>query len=165
MKDSQHETGSGSGGSHCSTYLVVEANVRYWEDATINGAEDINGDLTPCRSGDLWNPVIDTETGQIQRWPQGTVASIHFKVCDGGKYWIVDDEGNMLAKWKGHYVPDSILAIKDRGYGDYIILEVGADGVIRGWKKPEITEEDWNILSNIAISNSDITDRPVKQTD
>jgi hypothetical protein len=154
-QDSQHEeqVGKPFGASACSTFLVVEANVRYWEDATINGAEDINGDLTPCRVGNLWNPTINIETGEIQRWPQGTVASIYFKVCDEGRYWIVDDEGNMQAKWKGHYVPDEILAIGDSGYGDYIILEVGADGLIKDWKKPQITEEDWDILSNDAITD------------
>lgn len=27
--------------------LVVSANVRYWEDSTINGVEDKDGTLTP----------------------------------------------------------------------------------------------------------------------
>ena len=116
------------------TFMVVEAAVRYWEDATVNGEQDTKGTLIPCRSGDLWNPVIDMETGEIKNWPKGTTADIHFKVCDAGKYWIVDDEGKMLAKWRGDYVPDAWLCIGDNGYGDYIIMCVGADGVIEGWK-------------------------------
>jgi len=29
--------------------LHVQANVRYWEDATVNGVEDEEGTLMPCR--------------------------------------------------------------------------------------------------------------------
>ena len=34
------------------TYIEVSAGVRYWEDATINGATDTDGTLTPMRKGD-----------------------------------------------------------------------------------------------------------------
>ena len=30
-----------------ATYIEVSAGVRYWEDATINGATDTDGTLTP----------------------------------------------------------------------------------------------------------------------
>lgn len=29
--------------------LKVEAGVRYWEDATVNGIEDVDGALIPCK--------------------------------------------------------------------------------------------------------------------
>lgn len=32
--------------------LEVRAGVRYWEDATVNGNEDSEGELIPCREGD-----------------------------------------------------------------------------------------------------------------
>lgn len=141
--------GSGLGELPCSEFLVVEAGVRYWEDATVNGQEDTEGTLIPLRSGGLWNPVIDMATGQIQRWPQGTTADIHYKVCDAGKYWIVDDEGRMTAKWKGDYVPDDALCFGGEGYGDYIILTVNADGRIEGWKRPDLGADDrWHIIPN-----------------
>lgn len=81
--------------------LIVSANVRYWEDAGINGAADGNGDI-PFRQGDLWKPVIELETGRVIDWPQGTEAKIHFKVCDQGEYWLEDAEGKRL-KWNGYY--------------------------------------------------------------
>ena len=34
--------------------IEVNAGVRYWEDAIVNGVEDSEGDLIPCREGDLW---------------------------------------------------------------------------------------------------------------
>jgi hypothetical protein len=45
--------------------LVVNAEVRYWEDATVNGKEDVDGTLVPCKNGDNWCPVIDLETGMV----------------------------------------------------------------------------------------------------
>lgn len=151
--------GSGLGELPCSEFLVVEAGVRYWEDATVNGQEDTEGALIPLRAGDMWNPVIDMETGQIQRWPQGTTADIHYKVCDAGKYWIVDDEGRMTARWKGDYVPDDALCFGGKGYGDYIILTVNADGRIEGWNRPDLGADDrWVIIPNAQSHQS----RPTK---
>lgn len=114
-------------------HLLVEAEVRYWEDAHVNGVEDVEGDLIPCREGDLWKPIIDIETGIITNWEQGKSANIHYKVCDAGEYWLLDEDGNKLVKSKGYYVPD-LLAIEDDGFGDYIILKVNESGQINKWK-------------------------------
>ena len=126
--------------------LRVDARVRYWEDAEVDGVSDIDGDLIPFRVGDSWRPTIDLETGAIIGWPIGTTADIHYKVCDDGDYWLVqaplDAEGK-LWKWRGHYVPDSLLCVGDRGYGDYIILNVMKDGRIAGWIPPVIDFEQW----------------------
>jgi hypothetical protein len=117
--------------------LRVEAGVRYWEDATVNGVQDIDGTLIPFRDGDLWKPRIDIETGAVLDWPQGTTADVHYKVCDAGQYWLG------ALKWQGDYVPDAFLCVGDSGYGDYIILNIGADGKIEGWKTPAIEEDEW----------------------
>jgi len=127
--------------------LVVEAGVSYWEDATVNGVEDTDGSLIPFGHGSHWCPVIELATGQIRDWPQGTTADIHYKVCDAGEYWLADEAGNRLAKWKGDYVPDNLLCVGDSGYGDYIILKVGTDGKIIGWSKPVLDNEEWEVLS------------------
>ena len=60
------------------------------------------------------------------------------KVCDQGEYWLLDSERKRVAKWGGDYVPDDFLCHGDRGYGDYIIFKVGADGVIAKWRAPEV---------------------------
>ena len=124
-----------------ATHLHVEARVRYWEDGRINGIEDEAGNLTPCRSGDIWRPVINLETGAISDWPPGVTADIHYKVCDAGEYWLADASGRRIAKYADHYVPD-MLAVNKNGYGDYIIMSIGADGRILNWCG-DIDEDDW----------------------
>jgi len=114
-------------------FLQVKAGVRYWEDATINGVEDENGDLTPCRVDDLWCPNIDIDTGIITNWKQGTTANIHFKVCDAGSYYLLDENRNDVLSIENDYVP-AILCPKENGYGDYIIMDVDENGKIDKWK-------------------------------
>jgi len=123
--------------------LLVVANVRYWEDATVNGVEDENGDLIPCKVGDTWKPIIDLEIGLITNWEKGKEANIHYKVCDAGEYWLQDENGEKIVKAKGYYVPD-FLAIDDSGYGDYIIMKVDKDGKINNWRfdSEPFTNED-----------------------
>lgn len=113
--------------------LHVRAKVRYWEDATINGVEDKDGKLMPCRQNEMWCPIIDLETGRITNWETGTLASIHYKVCDAGSYYLKDSEGNTVASIEEDYVP-SLLCPEENGYGDYIIMEVNNLGEIRGWE-------------------------------
>lgn len=112
-------------------YLKADCGVRYWEDAEVNGVEDTEGDLIPCRSGDGWIPVIDLDTGKIQGWPEGTTAKIHYKVCDAGIYTLLDAEMNPVKKIDG-YVP-GMLSPGGSGYGDYVIMDIGPDGVIDKW--------------------------------
>lgn len=121
-----------------ATYIEVSAEVRYWEDTKINGQEDSEGDLVPFRRGDLWCPVIRLEDGMVMDWPAGMIADIHYKVCDAGQYWLLDDNRQRVAQWAGYYVPDDFLCPTENGYGDYIIFKVGVDGLIKGWSKPEI---------------------------
>lgn len=109
-------------------FLKVEAGVRYWEDATVNGIEDEAGTLIPCRNQDNWSPIIDLATGKIEGWPENTVASIHYKVCDAGRYALLDAGYNEVCVKEG-YVP-GIMCPKSYGYGDYIIMDVGPDGEI-----------------------------------
>lgn len=125
------------------THLKVSAQVRYWEDATVNGQEDADGSLIPCRNGEAWEPLIKLATGQIVGWPTGTKADVHYKICDAGEYWLADADGKLIHKWKGHYVPDDLLAYDKDGYGDYIILDINEQGVIQNWK-PDIDMDDWN---------------------
>lgn len=124
-------------------HLEVEAEVRYWEDATVGGVEDSDGTLIPFRRGEAWTPVIDLVEGRVVDWPKGTQASVHYKVCDAGLYWLQDGERRRIAQWSGHYVPNRFLCPLKSGYGDYIIMDIAADGSIVGWSQPGIDEDDW----------------------
>lgn len=116
----------------------VEAHVRHWEDATINGVEDTEGKLTPCRKGELWCPIIDIDTGIITNWKKGTTASIHFKVVDSGSYFLKGEKGETVLSIENDYVP-GMLCPEENGYGDYIIMEIDTDGFIQGWS-PDIED-------------------------
>ena len=120
--------------------IKVSAQVRYWEDGKVNDSADEDGLQIPLRNGDCWEPIIDLDTGRIRNWPDGVEADVHYKVCDAGVYSLIDEDGRVLATRDG-YVPD-ILSTAGSGYGDYIIMEIGGDGVIADWR-PDIDPEDW----------------------
>lgn len=120
-------------------YLKVSAGVRYWGDARVNGIDDEQGDLIPCRVGDNWCPLIDVDHGVITNWTQGVVADIHYKVCDVGVYTLQGEGYNTIKKMDG-YVPN-IMCPEPDGFGDYIIMKVEEDGTIQNWKKDL---SDWN---------------------
>lgn len=111
--------------------VIIEAHVRYWEDATINGVVDEEGTLTPCRKGDLWCPEIDIDTGIITNWTKGVTADVHFKVCDAGSYYLKDAEGNIVLKREDDYVPNHLIPGE---YGDYIIMTIDENGKIADWE-------------------------------
>ena len=109
-------------------YLRAVCDVRYWEDTEVNGQEDDEGKLIPLRTHDSWCLTIDLHNGQIIGWPQGVEASVHYKVCDEGVYSLLDENKNLVVQKDG-YVP-SMLCPKDRGYGDYIIMDIDGKGMI-----------------------------------
>lgn len=132
-------------------FFEAEAGVRYWEDAIVNGVEDEDGSRIPCRVGDTWCPTIELETGKVVGWPEGCTADIHYKVCDDGRYWLLDADGVRIAERDG-YVPGSFLCHGDSGYGDYIIMTIGPDGQIAGYVRPEIVRDEWTELSASAAA-------------
>jgi hypothetical protein len=113
-------------------YLRAECGVRYWEDGKVDGVEDADGSLIPCRDGEYWRPLIDLETGQIMNWTPGVTANIHYKVCDDGKYVLLSENMSEVRTIDG-YVP-AMLSPKEDGFGDYVIMDVDAEGMIQNWK-------------------------------
>lgn len=118
-------------------YLQAECGVRYWEDATVDGVKDTHGSLVPCREGDNWCPIINLETGKIENWKPGVVADIHYKVCDEGRYTLLNEAKEEVRSIDGYVL--SMLAPKSNGHGDYVIMDVNADGVIQSWH-PDLSE-------------------------
>jgi hypothetical protein len=117
--------------------LSVRAKVRYWEDATVNGKEDIDGRRIPCRKGDNWCPVIEIDTGIIRNWSKGLRAEIHYKVSDEGVYELKDADGETIAEMEG-YVPD-MMSPEEEGFGDYIIMVVNENGQIAN-RQPNVDD-------------------------
>ena len=114
--------------------LHVEAGVRYWEDTEVDGIDDEDGTLIPCRDGDLWKPIIDVETGQITNWEIGKTANVHYKVVDSGSYFLKDEKGETVLSIDEDYVP-KMMCPKENGYGDYIIMDIDENGFIQDWKQ------------------------------
>lgn len=115
------------------TTLHASIGVRYWEDASVNGMTDDEDDpAMPLIRDGRWELMIDLATGRIDGWPKGTTADTYYKVCDDGVYRLLAQNGDEVCKRDG-YVPD-MLAPKEDGYGDYVILTIGADGIIEGWR-------------------------------
>lgn len=128
-------------------YLVVSANVRYWEDSSINGEDDTeDGQKIPLRNGDKWEILVNLETGKVADWPLGTTAHIHYKVCDEGEYWLIDDLRDRV-KYKDSYVP-SFLGVSGESYGDYIAMNINEEGFIEDWEFPKLNPEDWKFTEN-----------------
>ena len=131
-----------------ATHLEVEAGVRYWEDATVNGVEE--DDHAPTiygADGNTWRVRIDLHNGRIENWPEGMEASVYYKVCDDGEYWLTDASGQRVAKWRGCYVPNEYLCHGAEGFGDYIIMEIAGDGGIAEYTQPELDYEQWEVLA------------------
>lgn len=139
-----------------ATHIRTAAGVRYWEDAVVNGVEDTDGMLIPGRKGDDWCVSINLAEGRVENWPEGTEASIHYKVCDAGDYWLTDADGNDLAHRDG-YVPGTFLCHGANGYGDYIIMDIGGDGKIANYRRPAIDLEAWRLTpaGRSALSQED----------
>lgn len=81
------------------------------------------------------NIVIDLSEGRVVDWnnPDGYLR-MQAKVRDGGTYTLLDDQ--MQPRWQIRgYVPSKLIPPYEEGYGDYITLEINADGTIANWRK------------------------------
>lgn len=111
-------------------FVRLELHVRYDE-------EDIPNDF-PLRSGDMWNASVEIDTGKIRGWPADAGArQLRMKVCDEGCYSLVADLDGIVARISD-YIPHGVVPGR---YGDYVELEIDANGVITNWpKKPDVSE-------------------------
>ncbi len=114
--------------------LEVEAKPLFLENCVIDGEyDDEYGTLTPCLENGVWKPIIDIETGTIVNWEKGKNVRINYKVCDNGNYKFLDENGNVLKFLEQKYVP-KIMSPSEKGYGDYIFMEVDSEGKIQDWE-------------------------------
>ena len=137
------------------TKVKVIAGVRYWadceysmdNDVTWNQPDDTDEDdltvreLLPCveyfekERGWYWCLNIDYNTGRIENWKNGFIVKAFFKVCDEGKYQIIDDTDNII--WDSDinsdsYVPE-FLEIDSSNCGDNIYITIDGEGTIKDW--------------------------------
>jgi len=109
-------------------YLDARIGVRYWEDTVLNGAEDKDKNIS-CIKDDIWNPIIDLETGIITNWKSGDTASVHYKSADCNSFYLLDENKNIITEELEGYVIDTMCPA-DNGFGDYVIMNIDKDGLI-----------------------------------
>jgi len=113
--------------------LLIKCEPRHWEDATYNGVDENEDDpKMPMKVGSMLVMKIDLLTGKIENWPKGNTASIVYKVCDAGSYYLLDANDDVVLSIEAGYVPD--MATIPRAFGDYIIMQIDEDGKIENWK-------------------------------
>lgn len=104
-------------------YLTMSVAVRYEE-------ENMPADY-PFRNGDMWEPTIDIDTGQIVNFPGYNPLDLHMKVCDQGAYNIKDYSDEVFLMIDG-YVPNNLVPGSN---GDYIEMKINSQGLIENWPK------------------------------
>src|SRR3546814_15958404 len=88
-----------------ATHIEVDAAVRYWEDARINGIVDAAGDLIFARdrskAGTHCRVRINLADGRIVGWPADMRAEITYTLCDASTSWTPYQDGRSMAVRKG----------------------------------------------------------------
>src|SRR3546814_21097475 len=80
-------------------------------------------------------------------------AEIHYKVCDAGLYWLTDQDGRRIARWKGQYVPSAVLNHDRSSNSDYIVLTVTPSGQIERYTQTSINISEWEHMEDRAAQN------------
>lgn len=115
-------------------YVRVDAYLRHVGNTP---DDDVTPDF-PLLVGDSWRAVINIESGVILGWPRGEERTLFAKVCDGGSYYLLDEEENVVASKEEDYVPNLLIPGK---WGDYIDLEIDQFGKIINWpSNPRLSE-------------------------
>lgn len=112
--------------------IRAQMEVRYWDDASVNGVECKTADDMPLSDGNTWDIRVNVEDGTITSWPAGKKADVHFKICDSGLYELIDRNGDTIIEIDG-YVP-SIMCPEGGGFGDYVIMKIDESGKIENWR-------------------------------
>lgn len=95
--------------------------------------EDIDEECCPADMPGLANGtltlVLDLDTRKVRDWPAGREAAVHLKPVDSGHYYLLSGSEVVVARERA-YVPGFMPGDH---YGDYLILNIGPDGTVKGW--------------------------------
>lgn len=116
-------------------YLLAIVEPRYWdEDFELDGSPFDGEGYFPGKIGDEWKILIDIDTGKIINWELGHTAQVYSKICDAGEYKLLGPDQMICYFYKDDMYVPSCLYPKENGYGDYIIMDIDENGVIKDWK-------------------------------
>jgi hypothetical protein len=74
--------------------------------------------------------LIEVDTGKVVSWQGNEPVSIHDNIRNNGVYTLFDKCGDEVARLDNYYVPYDLIPGKK---GEYIRLDISADGVITNW--------------------------------
>lgn len=95
--------------------------------------DDIDEECCPADMPGLKNGkltlVIDLDTKRVRDWPAGRAVSLHLHPRDEGRYYLLSRDTVILSREESP-VPDFLPG---EHFGDYLILNIGADGTVLRW--------------------------------
>ncbi len=116
-----------------TVYKPVELEIH-----TVRIEVELHDDVSESLPKHLFNDdgeldlLIEVDTGKVVSWQGSEPVNIYDKVCDNGVYTLFGTDGLEVGKIDNYYVPNDLIP---GDYGDYINLEINADGVITNWPK------------------------------
>ena len=102
----------------------VRIEVELHDDVSENSPKHLFND-----DGEL-DLLIEVDTGKVVSWQGNEPVSIHDNIRNNGVYTLVDKCGDEVARLDNYYVPYDLIPGKK---GEYIHLDISADGVITNW--------------------------------
>lgn len=122
-----------------TVYKPVELEIH-----TVRIEVELHDDVSESLPKHLFNDdgeldlLIEVDTGKVVSWQGSEPVLIYDNVRDGGVYTLFDSNGNEARKIDNYYVPNDLIPGE---YGDYINLEISADGIVTNWPKyPSVLE-------------------------
>ena len=105
--------------------------------------DELQTDLLPDAEDGILNLTIEVATGKVCDWkPEAGAMNIWLKPRDSGVYKLFAPDGSLLAEVDEDYVPNGMIP---GDYGDYVDLQINADGIVTNWPKPDqISFDDTN---------------------
>lgn len=116
-----------------TVYKPVELEIH-----TVRIEVELHDDVSESLPNHLFNDdgeldlLIEVDTGKVVSWQGSEPVNIYDKVNDNGVYTLFGTDGLEVGKIDNYYVPNDLIP---GDYGDYINLEINADGVITNWPK------------------------------
>ena len=74
--------------------------------------------------------LIEVDTGKVISWQGNEPVSIHDNIRNNGVYTLFDKCGGEVASLDNYYIPHDLIPGKR---GEYIHIDISADGVITNW--------------------------------
>lgn len=116
-----------------TVYKPVELEIH-----TVRIEVELHDDVSESLPNHLFNDdgeldlLIEVDTGKVMSWQGSEPVNIYDNVRDNGVYTLFGTDGLEVSKIDNYYVPNDLIP---GDYGDYINLEINADGVITNWPK------------------------------